>query len=378
MSNLAHPVADSFAIGRSLSDAFAAVRVHIGPLWLGGLLLTVSDGCGANVPGDLPAMPGADDGDANAVVLPGWLARVAAANDAPAGGEWMAWVLAVVVAVAVAAFFVAALLFCLNCWIQTGSIRLHENVIVRGDDHLGALFSGRDRFLDMVGWKLLSGLCISGATLVAAWPGVLLAYAGWATQRNTLWNGGIGFAVILGLPAAVYVGLGVFLGDRAVVLEGRRPVEALRRAWSIARGNRFPLLLFAFVCMLVQLASVLGLVLCFVGALATVPLGRAVTELAKTEGFLIATRGLREAQGFHLWQRLAHEQALAERVARGGAGYPVSPAPGAASAPPPGGPSPSVGPSHASEAPPADQETSPRAGYVPVPPPRRPPGSGEA
>jgi hypothetical protein len=46
-----------------------------------------------------------------------------------------------------------------------------------------------------------------------------------------------------------------------------------------------------------------------VGALATIPLGRSLVGFAKTESFLLFTRGYAQTQEWQLWQRKAQENA---------------------------------------------------------------------
>jgi len=109
-----------------------------------------------------------------------------------------------------------------------------------------------------------------------------------------------------------------------VVLEQATPVQALRRSFALANGNRMPLLAFAIVSWLIQAAAVVGILLCCVGLLYTVPIARSLVGFAKTESFLLFTRGREQGAGWKLWQRLAVEDRV-ERVEGWGVGRPPEP-----------------------------------------------------
>jgi hypothetical protein len=309
-----HPIGDSFSIHRSISHGFLALRTAAGPMWLAGMLLSISDGCNGGS-GDLIDLADLGDDDDNAsslFALPArasaFLAHGFARVGAPAEGfELVGWIIGAALAFVLAVLLIGAMLFALNCWLQTGFVRLHVSILERASDELGPLFSGKDRFWHMAGYKALAGLALWATVLVAVWPGALLAYYGYARDQNTLLIGGLGAMVIVALPAVIYVALGMYLGELVVALDGATPVHALRRSWALARGNRMPLLGFGFVCALVQFVSLAGLLLCCVGVLATVPFGRSLVGFAKTESYLLFTRGPAQTAGFALWRRQAEE-----------------------------------------------------------------------
>ena len=80
--------------------------------------------------------------------------------------------------------------------------------------------------------------------------------------------------------------MGLLLSEAALLYEDREPVDAIKRSWAMAKGNR--LRLFAF--MLVNtLFSMAGLLLCCVGVFATATIARfaifeAFLQLSETQG----------------------------------------------------------------------------------------------
>lgn len=193
------------------------------------------------------------------------------------------------------------LAFLFRSWLEPGYIRLQRDVVVNGSGEIGALFSGGDAFLNMLLWKLLSGVIGLGTLAFALLPGGALAAAGYFAGENTaLMVAGAALAVLVALPAVIYVGLGLTLGNYAVALDGLKPVDALERSWSMARNNRVHLFVFLFVT---GLFWILGILLCCVGIIAT----RAIRDVGVTEAYLLATRP-DEAPTFAL-ARL-HEQGI--------------------------------------------------------------------
>lgn len=306
----ARPLAECFDLRRSIGHAFSALQAAVGPFWLAGVLLSISECNGTSVPLDLARLGSSSAEHAQLRfphAAPSGLSAVSSLDFAEVG----AWLIAYLLIFLVIGMCVALVLVALNAWITVGSMRLHLAVLEHASDDLGPLFSGRDRFWTVLGYKTLAGLSLSAAVIVPAWPGALLAYAGYARHSPTLQIAGLGGAVFCVLPVLLWVALGTYLGEHAVVLEQASPAHALRRSFALAAGGRGPLFLFALVCCLVEVVSALGVLLCFVGVLATVPFARALTGFAKTESFLLLTRGYTQTAGWKLWQR----EALANRPA---------------------------------------------------------------
>lgn len=282
-----HPIGDAFDIGRSIRHGFAALRLAVGPLWLGGLLILIAQNC---------TSPGAPDptlfGDGDEMF-----------SDLSFDEDLLLVVAGVVAALVLFALTVGALLWAFQCWVTVGFIRLQVNVLEHASGATAPLFSGKDRFWHMLGWSAIERLVMVAAFFAGIWPGALLAFIGFRADDATLMIAGGGLAALVAVPLGVYAGLGTFLGAQAVVLEGKGPTQALRRSWALARGNRWPLALFALVCLLLMLAAYpLGFALCCVGVFVLPPLGLAITGFARTEGFLLMTRGVEQAREWRLWQ----------------------------------------------------------------------------
>jgi hypothetical protein len=89
----------------------------------------------------------------------------------------------------------------------------------------------------------LTVLAINLVVIVITWgPGIALgAYL--LYQGNLLFGQlAIVAGILITLPVLIYVGLGLFLGIFAAVLDNRLPIEALRISWRLARGARLTLL----------------------------------------------------------------------------------------------------------------------------------------
>ena len=331
-----HPIGDSFSIRRSIAHGFLAIRIAAAPLWLAGVLMAITDGCGFKAPpfdvGDFMPEP-----DRHSAVhwLPGmgrgawpWPTTAAPWEQGLSDLSFLVPLLGAIAA-AIALFFLA--LIALNAFLHTGFIRLHVNILTHASDSFAPMFSGKDRFWHMLGFKLLAVLAVSASAIATAWPGGLILF--FAPSDDIMMNlAGIGLILLLTPLAMAYVTLGVYLGALAVALEGAGPVEALRRSWDLARGNRLQLFVFALLCWLIEFASLFGVILFCVGLLITVPFARSLTGFAKTEGYLLFTRGMAQTAGWKLWQRDLLEQRQQQAGQRWN--VPGGPAP----APPPAGP----------------------------------------
>jgi hypothetical protein len=140
-------------------------------------------------------------------------------------------------------------------------------VMVDGrDPGVAALFRPNGRWGRMILATLLVVVVEAAATL----PFALASGVGFGLAA-ALDEAAIGVVVVgilaLGyLPIAIYIALGVSLVQQAVALEGLGPFDALRRSWSLVRGNRRWLLLYWVVSVVLVLA---GLLLCCVGVFFT-------------------------------------------------------------------------------------------------------------
>jgi hypothetical protein len=131
------PIGSAFDIGRSISNGFAAVRVAAGPLWLGGLLIWISESCSGpgGLPGDLAEL--ADDGDSNALwrAPSDWVAQRAAVSMQGMGDtDWIAWLIGAALVFLLFGLVVGLLLFALYSWLQPGFLRLHASVLEHASD----------------------------------------------------------------------------------------------------------------------------------------------------------------------------------------------------------------------------------------------------
>ena len=80
--------------------------------------------------------------------------------------------------------------------------------------------------------------------------------------------------------------MGLLLSEAALLYEDRQPVDAVKRSWAMAKGNRLRLFAFMLVNTFFTMAGVL---LCCVGVLATGAIARfaifeAFLQLSETQG----------------------------------------------------------------------------------------------
>jgi hypothetical protein len=182
------------------------------------------------------------------------------------GGEihWLGAALAGTVLLACCC--VGLVLWVVNCLLHAGYAGAVRRV----------MFTGEERFSDLIGGTSLWGAMILArllkivANVFTLLPLVFIVggpiVLGHLGDLEPL---GIVVGILLGLaylPIWIYLALGLALVEPAVALEGKDPVEALRRSWQIARGNRIQLLIYFVVCWIV---AFLGLLCCFIGVLFT-------------------------------------------------------------------------------------------------------------
>lgn len=114
-------------------------------------------------------------------------------------------------------------------------------LIRSGDANLGRLYTS---FRPAVNGMLygLTVLALNLLLVLVLWgPGIgigafLIARGTWALGALVLVLG-----ILLPMPIVIYVGLGLFLGIFAAVLDNRLPIDAIRISWRMARGARLTL-----------------------------------------------------------------------------------------------------------------------------------------
>ena len=175
--------------------------------------------------------------------------------------------------------------FVISSWVRIGFANTVEEVMRTGQGDVGRVFDGKGRLWSMILARLLAGV-IQVAVMLPYGLVVLLAALATAGFEQ---NEEIGVAVlvsgfVLYLPVIIYVGLGVALADQAVALEGKEPVEAVRRSWELVRGHRWMLLWYSIAT---GIFAMLGICACCVGVFLT----GTMTEIARSESYLGLIRG---------------------------------------------------------------------------------------
>jgi hypothetical protein len=277
-------VSEAFDISRAVSHGWAGVKRQPVGLLLGSFLLTITEGGGggSNPIGGKYDWGDGSSSDQKSSALPSdlWSGALGDALDLETG----AGIAALVIGLVCVTMCVAAVLV-FRSWIQAGYLRTHRDLVIAGQADVGTLFTGGSDLVRLILWKLLSFVVSLGVFAVALLPALLtagIAYALHVEKDHILIAAGIiGFVFVV--PTLIYVGLGLVLGDRAVVIDGLAPAAALDRSWSLAKGNRIQLFVFFLVTGLFRLA---GILLCCIGIVLT----RAIVDMGTTEAYMLATR----------------------------------------------------------------------------------------
>ena len=171
------------------------------------------------------------------------------------------------------------------------SFRIHWSVITLGRPSSKREGLGVKRLaLRLFGFYFLSFGAIVGSIVVAGALGLAVLLSGVSSASPGVAVFGLGVFVLSVIPAWIYVSFGLYLGSRVVVFEQVTVVEALERSWALAKGNRWPLIVFRLILSLFVLAGALvGLAVCGVGVLISLPVVCAVTSASLSEAFMLAT-----------------------------------------------------------------------------------------
>jgi len=294
---------DAFDLSRSLATGFEALKAAPWPLLLGALLMQCTESSGGNSGGGGGGGGGGGDswGEYDSWDSYDWQGLGARAGDFGSsltdfGGRMGAaeagLLVGIILAVVGLGLCCGLAVLAFRAWLHGGYLRLHEEVLRTGQGGFGTLFGGADVFLSMVGFKVVSGLIKAGIFLLTLTPGLVLAGVGVYLDNAVLMVVGGLVGLLLTVPIAWYVGLGLYFGNHAVALDNAGVMGALERSWDLARGNRLWLTLYLLVTWVVW---VVGMCLCCVGIIVT----RAIVDVARTEAYLLATRD--SASSDELW-----------------------------------------------------------------------------
>jgi uncharacterized membrane protein len=171
------------------------------------------------------------------------------------------------------------------------SFRIHRDVITRGHPSSNREGSGVTSLtLQLFVFYLLSFGAVIGAVVVAGAVGVGVTMSGISSASPGVVLFGMAVVAVSVVPAWIYVSFGLYLGSRIVVFEQVSAVEALERSWALAKGHRWPLIVFRLILSLFVVAGgVIGLAVCGVGILVSLPVVCAVASASLSEAFMLAT-----------------------------------------------------------------------------------------
>ena len=245
---------------RSLKSVFETMNLQPAHLWGGGILLFFLEG---GVQGSLQG------------------------SELIGLGEQMVALLVCVGCVLALGLFFASI------WLAAGLFLNFRSVAQTGEVSSGGIFDHQGKFLPLFLTRILVGL----ATILALLPlGILIGlviFIGVSAEAMAVELGapsGLFVAIaflmsLVGVFVGIYVGMGLVLSEAALLYEDREPVDAVKRSWTMAKGNRLRLFAFVLVNILFTLA---GLFLCCVGVIATGTIARfaifeAFLQLSETQ-----------------------------------------------------------------------------------------------
>jgi len=243
---------------RALQSAWKAFAQSPMPLLVGGVLILLTSGHGPNF---------------------GFVFH----DEPPPGWTWheLRAILFPLIGVC-GCFAIACFLF--SSWVRVGFANAVEEIERTGHGRVETVFQSKGRFGSMVLARIL-------VWLVQLATAILMIAAFFAVVAMTRWfhlNEGLALLLIpaglIWLVPAAYVWLGIALTSQAVALEGLAPVDALKRSWSLAAGNRLMLLLFIIVNWIFH---ALGFCLCCIGIFFT----GSLSLVAWSDAYLALVRG---------------------------------------------------------------------------------------
>lgn len=267
-------IRNSFSIGRSLQSGFDALKRAPVVMLIGGVLYILVSGGGG---GSFQA-PTSDSG--TGLVVAGLLTCFA--------------------------LVLALITWAASAFIRPGFYRAVRAVLAETEDYnsLGTLFGGSDRFKDMLIWRFIHGAAgFASAVPLLACMAIIIFFTieqvgsdfisvidtGGDLPPETLET--LMTALVMGscsglilLIPIIYVNLGLMLGDYYVTFDSCEPIEAMQKSWKAVRGHRIHLFIYSFV---MNLISSLGIFLCCIGVLATVP----IVQAGFVESFMLFHRG---------------------------------------------------------------------------------------
>jgi|GEM_PF-2096215 len=239
---------DAFNPFRALRHGVESMKRAPAPVLVAGLLLFALQACSG---GGNYRMPGGSDSP--------WHTGSSGMDAAMIG---------LMVMFAVIGLGCAAVVLAVRSFIEPGTYRVGEAITIDGTTGMDRLFSGKDVWLSVLGYRLLTAAISLGVTAVCALPGGLLLALAYVKGQHggdppvpLLVLGGLLIAALV-VPVMLYVWLGLQLGTVAIALERLGTMAALDRSWTAARGNRLRLLWYDIVNMGL---SMVGVMLCCVG-----------------------------------------------------------------------------------------------------------------
>jgi len=240
---------DAFNPIRSLKATFEAMNLAPAQLWGGGILLVFLDACTSN------------SGQTNS----------------SGGLSEEALIFLVVVGCGL-----GLIAFLASSWVRPGVFLNLKSVLATGEVDSHGIFDHQGLFVQVLLARLLKGAIGLVVALLVMSPLIIAFFVALGADEDfggVLMIGALIFFFLIGFPTLIYLTCGLAFVGEIVIYEGASPMEALSRSWNLASGNRLQIFLYGLVT---GVFSLLGLLLCCIGVLAT----GAVVTLAWGEAYL--------------------------------------------------------------------------------------------
>lgn len=173
-----------------------------------------------------------------------------------------------------------------GAFVQTGYLRYQGYALAGEALPMRTIVRGYDKFFSMAGATFITTLLPGLAAIALMLPGAAFVYLGGEATGPMI----VG-SVLSSVGALVgwsYVRIGLLWVERLIAFDSLKVKDAVITSWRATRGRYRELLPLYATYALLPVAGILGLLAFLVGALVTIPMARAASEMTLTYAYLRA------------------------------------------------------------------------------------------